>query len=292
MHARRRACVRPGWGKLRRRATKVEAESETGLAPWEIEEETEEERQARYKREAEEMKLKWDARRLEEKQSAERRIAFAAKEKMRAQIYGPRDPIMEAYEARMYEEARVLEVCRRQAEVYERIKAFKLGRTLPPKGEPYLELRPPPVEPPKPEDFDVSGVYDPQDDVIEARYKAPESYVSPTGPAPPPRHLRGTPRAAWEDPPYSPASPNARPSNYPKPGTITSLPENLTPVPMAYTADASLPSVAQARSMKLAELKSALTELGLSATGTKEELVERLIEAIESDAVEAEDEEA
>ena len=39
-----------------------EAESTTGLAPWEIEEETEDERQARYAREADEMKLKWDAR--------------------------------------------------------------------------------------------------------------------------------------------------------------------------------------------------------------------------------------
>eukprot|EP00438_Fugacium_kawagutii_P018506 Skav201479 [mRNA] locus=scaffold828:79482:88764:- [translate_table: standard] len=105
----------------------AQAESTTGLAPWEIEEETEDERQARYAREADEMKLKWDARqgtsRLEEKQSAQRRQAWNQKEQERASLYGPRDPVMEAYEARMYEEARVIEVRRRQREVYERIKA-------------------------------------------------------------------------------------------------------------------------------------------------------------------------
>merc|ERR1719464_1089496 len=91
-----------GWRPMQRRATTVEMETETDLAPWELDEETEEEREARYKREAEEMKLKWDARRLEEKQSAERRVAFAAKEKERSGMYGPRDPIVEAYEDRMY----------------------------------------------------------------------------------------------------------------------------------------------------------------------------------------------
>jgi len=69
----------PRGAALQRLATNVEMETKTGLAPWEIEEETEDERQARYAREAEEMKLKWDARRLEEKQSVERRIAFAKK---------------------------------------------------------------------------------------------------------------------------------------------------------------------------------------------------------------------
>lgn len=214
-------------GRVQRRATEVEMESKTGLAPWEIEEETEEERQARYKREAEEMKLKWDARRLEEKQSAERRIAFAAREKERAQIYGPRDPIMEAYKARMYEEARVLEICRKQQEVYERTKAFKLGRPLPPKGEPYLKLKPSPVQPPTPEDFDITGYYNPQVDVDALQYKAPDSYKSPTGPAPPPREKRGQPKAAWEDPPYGPPPMNARPSNWAEVGTVTEVPDSI-----------------------------------------------------------------
>ncbi|CAJ1423513.1 unnamed protein product [Effrenium voratum] len=209
------------------RATTVEAESTTGLAPWEIDEETEEERQARYTREADEMKLKWDARRLEEKQSAQRRQAWAQKEQERASLYGPRDPIMEAYEARMYEEARVIEVRRRQREVYERIKAHKEGRPLPPKGTAYVELKPPPKEPTKPEEFDVSGHYKPQEDIEAKKYKAPESYVSPTGPAPPPRHKRGNPRAAWETPQYTQPRPNAPPPRqWPEPG---SLPEDTVP---------------------------------------------------------------
>merc|ERR1719401_3234004 len=110
-----------------------------------------------------------------------------------------------------------MEVRRRQREVYERVKAFKLGRALPPKGKPYVELKPLPVEPPRPEEFDTSGWYNPQEDIEAAKYKAPESYVSPTGPAPPPRHLRGQPRAAWEDPPYGP--PPRNPPRYaPPPG--------------------------------------------------------------------------
>ncbi|CAE7797383.1 unnamed protein product [Symbiodinium sp. CCMP2456] len=159
------------------RATTVEAESTTGLAPWEIEEETEDERQARYAREADEMKLKWDARRLEEKHSAQRRQAWSQKEQERASLYGPRDPIMEAYEARMYEEARVIEIRRRQREVYERIKAHKEGKPLPPKGTPYLVLKPAPMEPPKPEEFDVSGHYKPEEDIEARKYKAPDSYA-------------------------------------------------------------------------------------------------------------------
>lgn len=201
-------------------ATKVETKSKTDLAPWEIEEETEEERQERYTREAEEMKLKWDARRLEERQSAQRRQAFSQKEQERASLYGPRDPIMEAYEARMYEEARVIEVRRKQREVYERTKASHEGRPLPPKGKPFVVLKPLPVEPPKPEEFDISGHYKPEEDIEARKYKAPSSYVSPTGPAPPPRHLRGAPRAAWENPPYGPAPVGARPSNYPEPGSL------------------------------------------------------------------------
>lgn len=200
-------------------ATTVVAESATDVAPWEVEEETEPERQERYKREADEMKMKWDARRLEERQSAERRRAFAAKEQIRARLYGPRDLIMEAYEARMYEEARVLEVRRRQREVYERTKAMKQGKPLPPKGKPYVELKPLPVRPPPPEDYDVSGRYIPEEDLEAAKYFAPESYVSPTGPAPPPAHLRGPPKAAWEDPPYGPSRGGMAPRNYPKPGT-------------------------------------------------------------------------
>lgn len=201
-------------------ATKVETKSTTDLAPWEIDEETEEERQERYTREAEEMKLKWDARRLEERQSAQRRQAFAQKEQERASLYGPRDPIIEAYEARMYEEARVIEVRRKQREVYERTKASHEGRPLPPKGKPFVVLKPLPVEPPKPEEFDISGHYKPDEDIEARKYKAPKSYVSPTGPAPPPRHLRGAPRAAWENPPYGPAPAGARPSNYPEPGSL------------------------------------------------------------------------
>jgi len=205
----------------------VEAESKTdNLAPWEIEEETEDERQERYAREADEMKLKWDARRLEEKHSAQRRQAWNQKEQERASLYGPRDPIMEAYEARMYEEARVIEVRRRQREVYERIKAHKAGKPLPPKGTPYVELKPSPVEPPKPEEFDVSGHYKPQEDIEAAKYKAPESYVSPSGPAPPARHERGMPRAAWENPPYYPPRQTAPPRDWPEPG---SLPETEVP---------------------------------------------------------------
>lgn len=167
------------------------------------------------------MKLKWDARRLEEKQSAQRRQAWAQKEQERASLYGPRDPIMEAYEARMYEEARVIEVRRRQREVYERIKAFKEGKDLPPKGTPYVNLKPLPTEPVSPEEFDISGHYNPQEDLEAKKYKAPESYVSPTGPAPPARHKRGTPRAAWESHPYAPPRPNAPPPReWPEPGSL------------------------------------------------------------------------
>eukprot|EP00930_Biecheleria_cincta_P055323 TRINITY_DN41650_c0_g1_i1.p1 TRINITY_DN41650_c0_g1~~TRINITY_DN41650_c0_g1_i1.p1 ORF type:complete len:422 (-),score=101.13 TRINITY_DN41650_c0_g1_i1:171-1253(-) len=202
-------------------ATTVEAETETNLAPWEIDEETEEERQERYSREADEMKLKWDARRLEERESAQRRQAFAQKEKERASLYGPRDAIMEAYESRMYEEARVIEVRRKQREVFERIKAAKAGKPLPPKGTPYVELKPKPTCPPCPSDFDISGHYDPQEDIEARKYRAPESYVSPTGPAPPPRHLRGSPRAAWENPPYNPPPRNPAPQReWPEPGSL------------------------------------------------------------------------
>jgi len=276
------------------RATTVEREAE--VAPWEVEEETEEERQARYKREAEEMKLKWDARRLEEKQSAERRVAFAQKERERAQIYGPRDPVMEAYEARMYEESRVIEVRRKQREVYERVKAFKLGRPLPPKGKEYVKLRPPPVQPPKPEDFDVSGSYDPQEDVIEAQYKAPEGYNSPSGPPPPARHERGTPKAAWEDPPYHPPSFNAQPSKWPQPGTDTSKDgvtttneydeaedeeeeegEEKAGEPQEATDEGGFDE-AELKSMKVSELKAKCSELGLPVAGTKSQLVARLLE--------------
>eukprot|EP00435_Cladocopium_sp_Y103_P050878 s85_g15.t1 len=218
------AAVRAARRKDRRlalRATTVEAESTTGLAPWEIEEETEDERQARYAREADEMKLKWDARRLEEKQSAQRRQAWAQKEQERASLYGPRDPIMEAYEARIYEEARVIEVRRRQREVYERIKAHKEGKPLPPKGTPYVTLKPSPTEPVKPEEFDISGHYKPEEDLEAKKYKAPESYVSPSGSAPPPRHKRGAPRAAWEAQQYAPPRPNAPPpKEWPEPGSL------------------------------------------------------------------------
>jgi len=199
----------------------VEAESTTGLAPWEIEEETEDERQARYAREADEMKLKWDARRLEEKYSAQRRQAWNQKEQERASLYGPRDPIMEAYEARMYEEARVIEVRRKQREVYERIKAFKEGKPLPPKGTPYVILKPSPTQPTPPDEFDTSGHYKPEEDIEARKYKAPDSYVSPTGPAPPPRHQRGQPRAAWETPQYAPVRPGAPPPReWPEPGSL------------------------------------------------------------------------
>lgn len=202
-------------------ATTVEAETKTNLAPWEIDEETEDERQERYSREADEMKLKWDARRLEERESAQRRQAWAQKEKERASLYGPRDAIMEAYEARMYEEARVIEVRRRQREVFERIKAAKAGKPLPPKGTPYVELKPKPQCPPPPSEFDISGHYNPQEDIEAKKYRAPESFVSPTGPAPPPRHQRGSPRAAWQDPPYNPAPRNPPPQrNWPAPGSL------------------------------------------------------------------------
>ncbi|CAE8610550.1 unnamed protein product [Polarella glacialis] len=219
--AQRRRC-------LERRATKVETESKTGsLAPWEIDEETEDERQARYAREADEMKLKWDARRLEERQSAQRRQAFAQKEQERSSLYGPRDLIMDAYEARMYEESRVIEVRRSQREVHERIKAHKAGKPLPPKGNMFVPLKPAPVRPAAPEVFDVSGHYKPQEDIEAGKYKAPYSYVSPTGPAPPERHQRGTPRAAWENPPYTSPNPNTPPpGKYPDPG---SLPESSVP---------------------------------------------------------------
>jgi len=299
----------PRGAPLRRKVTNVEMETETGLAPWEIEEETEDERQARYKREAEEMKLKWDARRLEEKQSVERRIAFAKKENERKSMYGPRDLIMEAYEARMYEEARVIEVRRKQREVYERTKAFKLGRQLPPRGKPYVALKPLPVEPPKPEEFDISGRYDPEEDITAQKYVAPETYVSPTGPAPPPRHLRGAPRAAWEDPPYAPANPNAREQNWPKPGSLPARqpakPRAVaTPKPAAVAqveeekeeeaaavAEAAvekasndtsdLPTADEAKLMKVPELKKKLKELGLPITGTKKVLLARILKAIE-----------
>jgi len=301
----------PRGAALRRFATNVEMETKTGLAPWEIEEETEDERQARYKREAEEMKLKWDARRLEEKQSVERRIAFANKERERQRMYGPRDLIMDAYEARMYEEARVIEVRRKQREVYERTKALKLGRPLPPKGKPYVTLKPLPMEPPKPEEFDISGRYDPEEDITAQKYVAPENYVSPTGPAPPPRHLRGMPRAAWEDPPYMPPNPNARVENWPKPGSLPARqPAKPRPAPTpkpAAVADvqleeekedekeaeevaaieeasndtSNLPRADEARVMKVPELKAKLKELGLPQTGTKKVLLARLLDAIE-----------
>merc|ERR1719343_1506697 len=58
--------TRAGGRAVRRRYTNVD-ESEQPVAPWEEECETEKERNARYKREAEEMKLKWDSRRQEEK---------------------------------------------------------------------------------------------------------------------------------------------------------------------------------------------------------------------------------
>merc|ERR1719263_2745808 len=119
------------------------------------------------------MKLKWDARRLEQRQSAARKKAWAAKKEEREAVKSRRDLPMEAYEARMYEEARVIEIRRLQREIYERTKAFKLGKPLPPKGTPYVNLRPLPVEPPRPEDFDVSGRYDPTEDKRNALYKAP-----------------------------------------------------------------------------------------------------------------------
>jgi len=210
----------------------VETETTTNLAPWEIEEETEAERQDRYAREADEMKLKWDARRLEERQSAQRRQAYSQKEQERACLYGPRDLPMEAYEARMYEEARVIEVRRRQREVYERIKASKEGKPLPPKGEPYVQLRPPVAQPLPPEEFDTSGHYDPTEDIEAKKYKAPKSYVSPTGPAPPPREKRGAPRAAWEDEPYDPPrGSSSSADDWPEPG---SLPADTVPSVRAY----------------------------------------------------------
>lgn len=329
------------------RATTVEAESTTDLAPWEIEEETEDERQARYAREADEMKLKWDARRLEEKQSAQRRQAWAQKEQERASLYGPRDPIMEAYKARMYEEARVIEVRRRQREVYERIKAHKEGKPLPPKGTPYVTLKPPPTEPVKPEEFDISGHYKREEDIEAKKYQAPESYVSPSGPAPPPRHQRGAPRAAWEKEQYAPARPNAPPpKEWPEPGSLPA--DTVPPVrqkieieranrksrrqrmmeeqerldrgesPVAEDEDVEededledeeieeaaeaeevaeeaeevaeekpeaakpdLPTAAEAKGMKVAELKEALQKADLPVTGKKAELLERLLSAIE-----------
>jgi len=223
-------------------------------------------------------------------------------------MYGPRDLIMEAYEARMYEEARVIEVRRQQREVYERTKAFKLGRPLPPRGKPYVILKPMPVEPPPPEDFDISGWYDPEEDITAQKYVAPESYVSPTGPAPPPRHLRGQPRAAWEDPPYSPANPNAKPDNWPKPGSLPAkqppqhrVAPRPTPKPAAVAVaevevkeepkevaieeeshdTSNLPTVDEAKTMKVPELKKKLKELGLPVAGTKKVLLGRLLEAIE-----------
>lgn len=339
------AAVRVARRKDRRplalRATTVEAESTTGLAPWEIEEETEDERQARYAREADEMKLKWDARRLEEKQSAQRRQAWAQKEQERASLYGPRDPIMEAYEARIYEEARVIEVRRRQREVYERIKAHKEGKALPPKGTPYVTLKASPTEPVKPEEFDISGHYKPEEDLEAKKYKAPESYVSPSGSAPPPRHKRGAPRAAWEAQQYAPPRPNAPPpKEWPEPGSLPAdtvppvrakieeeranrksrrqrmmeeqerldrgespaveeeedlededleddvedeeVQEDVQEVAEELEADKpDLPTVAEAKAMKVAELKQALQTAGLPVTGKKAELLERLLAAIE-----------
>lgn len=289
-------------------------ETKTNLAPWELDEETEEEKQDRYKREADEMKLKWDARRLEEKQSAARRRANAAKEKERSALYGPRDLIMDAYDARMYEEARVIEVRRKQREVYERIKAHKRGDALPPKGEPYVHLRPTPVQPPTPEDFDVRGRYDPDAESIDKVYRAPESYVSPTGPAPPPRHLRGAPRAAWEDPPYGPPPrnaapgpggpppagapppssappPSAAPPSKPPPAPAAKKEEPAAapapapaaaPAPEAPAAAGDLPTADEAKSMKVPELKDALKKGGLPVSGTKKVLLERLLDAIGS----------
>eukprot|EP00971_Amphidinium_carterae_P095854 1896990-Amphidinium_carterae.1 len=88
-------------------ATRVETTgAESEVPPWELDRETEEEREKRYEREAIEMRLKWEARRLEEKHSAQRRLAWAAKEREREQKLGPRDLIQEAREARIYEEAR------------------------------------------------------------------------------------------------------------------------------------------------------------------------------------------
>jgi len=306
--------LRKGGRRVVRRATTVDAEIE--IAPWEIAEETEEEKQARYKREAAEMKLKWDARRLEERQSAERRRAWAEKEKERARLYGPRDLIMEAYEARIYEEARVLEVRRRQREVYERIKAHKSGKPLPPKGEPYVNLRPVPVRPPPPEDFDVSGRYYPEDDVKERAYKAPAEFVSPSGERPPPANMRGRPLAAWEDPPYGPPPRNPiMTKNYPEPGDIPegyepavkpvlpetssppqkpssppkqssppkpSSPPNPSPAPASATPTEDAfewPSEAEIRQMKVAELKALLKSAGLGITGTKKVLQGRALEA-------------
>lgn len=265
-----------------RRATEVDTEAE--VAPWETETETENERQARYKREAEEMKLKWDARRLEEKQSAERRIAFAAKEKERVMVYGKRDLVMEAYEARMYEEARVLEVCRKQREVYERTKAFKLGRPLPPKGEPYVKLRPVVPTPPKAEDFDLSGHYYPQEDVVAAQYRAPASFVSPTGPAPPPLSKRGAPRAAWEEYPYGPPPASARDrAEPPALGSVTELPKAVIEaraLPDTGPTKDELPKLADLDWLKVAELKRACATAGLDVSGTKQDLHDRLERAI------------
>lgn len=322
----------------RRLATVVEAETTTDLAPWEIDEETEEERQDRYTREADEMKLKWDARRLEERQSAQRRQAQSQREQERACLYGPRDLVMEAYEARMYEEARVIEVRRRQREVYERIKASKEGKPLQPKGKPYVELKPPPKMPPPPEKFNVTGHYDPEPDIEAKKYKAPASYVSPTGPAPPPRSERGTPRAAWETPLYDPPRRGGN-ANWPEPGslpasTVPSVRAGIEkqraehaakprrfPVPDDGMAGIGAPrpgphsgaqvtedTVAEddddddeddvleeasgaaasilnfkkdeVEAMTVPELKAALTEAGMPATGKKADLRDRLLAAI------------
>jgi len=165
-----------------RKATTVEQSGTAAeVPPWERDSETDEEKERRYAREAEEMRRKWDARRLEEKHAAQRRLAWAAAEQERESKLGPRDLIMEAYEGRLYEEARVLEVRRRQREVYERVKAAKAGQPLPPKGKEFVPLQPLPVEPPKPEEFDISGKYDFEKEAEEQKYRAPESFKSPTG---------------------------------------------------------------------------------------------------------------
>ena len=87
-----------------------------------------------------------------------------------------------------------------------------------------VNLKPSPTQPINPEEFDISGHYKPEEDLEAKKYLAPESYatrqqlgrrssaeVSPTGPRPPPRHKRGSPRAAWESPQYAPPRPNAPP---------------------------------------------------------------------------------
>jgi len=237
------------------------------------------------------------ARRLEEKQSVARRRAWASREKERTNYYGQRDLIMEAFDARMYEEARVIEVRRRQLEVYERLKAFHAGKPLPPKGTPYVNLRPPPVEPPLPEEFDDSGTYIHDAEVYEQYFLAPDNFKSPTGPAPPARHLRGVPRAAWENPPYAPSSrtfpPSSKPLRPPRPeGPPPELPTSRKKSPSEAVrvrrgpsappsrAEPPLPTLEEVKSMKVAELKQALGAANLDCTGKKAELVQRLEQAI------------